>query len=85
MAYKIVLSSIAQKSLAKLSKDLQIRIGLAIEDLANNPRPSGCKKLKGSKQDYRIRIGNYRVVYEIKDSILVVLLLNIGHRKDIYE
>jgi mRNA interferase RelE/StbE len=85
MAYEIVLTKSAQKKLAKLSKELQILIGNAINNLATNPRPSGCKKLKGNQTDYRIRIGDYRVVYEIHDNKLVVLVLNLGHRKDIYD
>lgn len=84
MTYEIVLTKSAQKKLAKLSKELQILIGTAINNLAKNPRPSGCKKLKGSKTDYRIRIGDYRVIYEIRDGKLVVLVLNVGHRKDVY-
>ena len=84
MTYEIVLTKSAQKKLAKLSKELQILIGTAINNLAENPRPSGCKKLKGSKTDYRIRIGDYRVIYEIRDGKLVVLVLNVGHRKDVY-
>ncbi len=52
-------------------------------NLVNNPRPSGCKKLKG-KQGYRIRIGNYRVIYEIHDKILTIDIIAIGDRKDVY-
>ncbi len=84
MTYEIVLTKSAQKKLAKLSKELQILIGTAINNLAENPRPSACKKLKGSETDYRIRIGDYRVIYEIRDGKLVVLVLNVGHRKDVY-
>ncbi len=57
----------------------------AVMALANNPRPSGCKKLKGSKYNYRIRIGDYRVIYEIEDAILRVSVLAASHRKDVYE
>ncbi len=85
MTYEIVLTKSAQKKLAKLSKELQILIGTAINNLAASPRPSGCKKLKGNQTDYRIRIGDYRVVYEIHDNKLVILVLNLGHRKDIYD
>ncbi|MGA0557011.1 type II toxin-antitoxin system RelE family toxin [Larkinella sp. VNQ87] len=56
----------------------------AIKALADNPRPFGCKKLKGRK-GYRIRVGDYRVVYEINDGILVVLIIDVGHRREIYD
>jgi len=54
--------------------------------LAENPRPAGCKKLKGTHEDlWRIRIGNYRVIYTINDTIQIIDIQKIGHRKDIYE
>lgn len=56
----------------------------AIENLAENPRPKGYKKLKG-RTGYRIRVGNYRIIYEIFDDILLIDVIDLGHRKDIYE
>lgn len=62
------------------------RIKSAILELSNNPRPDGCTKLKGDKRNYyRIRVGNYRVVYSIEDEILLVLVVTVGHRKEIYK
>lgn len=62
------------------------RIKSAIKDLGNNPRPDGCTKLKGDKRDYyRIRVGNYRVVYYIEDDILLVLVVRVSHRQDVYQ
>ena len=62
------------------------RIKSAILELSNNPRPDGCTKLKGDKRDYyRIRVGNYRVVYSIEDDILLVLVVRVGHRQEIYK
>ena len=55
-----------------------------IYDLADNPRPQGYKKLKGRK-GYRIRVGNYRIIYEIFDEILLIDVIDLGHRKEIYE
>lgn len=55
----------------------------AIYNLANNPRPAGCKKLKG-RDSYRIRVADYRIIYEIFDDILLVDVIDLGHRKDIY-
>lgn len=56
----------------------------AIESLESDPRPVGCKKLVGSDHTYRLRIGDYRVVYEIQDDILVILVVRIRHRGDVY-
>lgn len=53
-------------------------------DLAENPRPQGCKKLKG-RLGYRVRVGDYRIIYEIFDTILVIEVIDLGHRKDIYD
>jgi mRNA interferase RelE/StbE len=62
------------------------RIKSAILELSNNPRPDGCTKLKGKRNDYyRIRVGNYRVIYSIQDEILLVLVVLVGHRKEIYK
>ncbi len=62
------------------------RIKSAILELSNNPRPNGCTKLKGDKHDYyRIRVGNYRVIYLIEDEILLVLVVRVGHRREIYK
>jgi mRNA interferase RelE/StbE len=82
--YTVSLSKRAQKQLDKLSDAVAEPILLAIEKLGDNPRPHGCKKLKG-RNAYRIRIGDYRVIYEILDSILLVDVIDLGHRKDIYD
>ena len=60
------------------------RIKSAIQNLSNNPRPDGCTKLKGSNDYYRIRVGNYRIVDSIEDKILSILVVRVGHRRDIY-
>jgi mRNA interferase RelE/StbE len=54
-------------------------------ELEDNPRPPGCKKLVGEENAWRIRVGNYRVLYEIKDRVLIVHVVEIGHRKDVYK
>lgn len=82
--YEIRLSQTVVKKLSKLPSDVEQRIIDSIELLINNPQPQGCKKLKG-RDGYRIRIGDYRVIYQIKDKILTILVLDIGHRKDIYQ
>ncbi len=69
--------------LEKLPDAVYQRVVEAIQNLAENPRPAGCKKLKG-RLGYRIRTGDYRVVYEIDDDRLVVLIIDTGHRREIY-
>ena len=82
--YTVQLSKKAEKALDKLSDHIANPILDAIGGLASNPRPKGCKKLKG-RNGYRIRLGNYRVIYEVFDSVLLVDVIVLGHRKDIYE
>ncbi|HEV2613586.1 MAG TPA: type II toxin-antitoxin system RelE/ParE family toxin [Gammaproteobacteria bacterium] len=81
--YQINIEKTAAKSLQKIPKSDQAKIINAIQPLAHNPRPSGCKKLVG-RDGWRIRIGNYRVIYEINDGQLRILIIEIGHRKEIY-
>ena len=83
MNYSIEILRIAQKQLAKTGRIHQQRIINAIRSLALNPRPSGCEKLS-SRPAWRIRIGPYRVIYEIHDTQLLVLVVTIGDRKDAY-
>lgn len=83
--YKVVVSKSAAKELSKLPKTANNKIIKSILDLADNPRPSGALKLKGQSENWRIRIGNYRVVYSIDDDIHIVDVRKVGHRKDIYE
>jgi mRNA interferase RelE/StbE len=82
--YQISISKTAQKQLDKLSDTIADPILDAIATLAANPRPSGVKKLKG-RDGYRIRKGDYRIIYDIHDYVLIVDVIAIGHRKDIYE
>lgn len=82
--YKIEISSTAERQLGKKSREDQIRILRSISLLAHDPRPAGCRKLKGYDDLYRIRIGNYRVIYEIDGKRIVVIIFKIGHRRDVY-
>jgi mRNA interferase RelE/StbE len=81
--YKIAISRPAQKQLDKLQDAQASRLIDAIYKLADNPRPVGHKKLKG-REGYRVRVGDFRVIYEILDDELLVTVLALGHRKDIY-
>ena len=85
MTYKVVVSKSAEKELSALPKGIIERIIYAVIALGENPRPGGCKKLKGYSNLWRIRIGNYRIIYSIDDVILLVDVREIGHRKDIYK
>ena len=83
--YRIEITATAEKSLKKIpKKDIQ-KIVEAIQVLAISPFPEGCRKLKGEEDVYRVRQGNYRIIYEVIDKKLIVLVLKIGHRKDIYK
>jgi mRNA interferase RelE/StbE len=84
MSYQIIIPKPVQKQLDKLPNSVYTKIIKKIQLLAVNPRPEGVIKLKGSDNEYRIRIGDYRLRYEIKDEQLIILLLRCQHRKDIY-
>ena len=83
MTYTVNIKPIAQRYLKKLSFSLQIRITKKLKGLETNPH-QGTKKLQGYNNRYRIRMGDYRIIYEIHDNILVVVVVEIGHRSDIY-
>jgi mRNA interferase RelE/StbE len=84
MKYTVLIERYAQKQIMKLDKKIIPVLKKAISDLADNPRPYGYKKLKG-EDAYRIRVGNYRVIYEIDDGKIIVTVVSVGHRKDIYK
>ena len=83
MKYKIIVAEKLEKQLKKISNKIAKKIMMKIEDLSNNPRPHDVKKLKG-KNLYRIRQGQYRIVYKIEDNVLLILIVDIAHRKEIY-
>ena len=83
MAYTIVFTRRAQQAIDRLPPPVAHRIYAAIYALSDNPRPSGCIKLTGQPA-WRIRVGDYQVVYDIDDQALVITITNIGHRRDVY-
>ena len=83
--YEIVVSKSAAKELSRLAKSVNNRIIRAILTLQQEPRPYGARKLRGSTATWRIRIGDYRVVYVIDDTLRQIDIRKIGHRKDVYE
>lgn len=84
MTYTIITPKAVQKQLDALPDEIYERIAIKIQQLAEDPRPDGVVKMKGADNEYRIRIGDYRVRYEIDDDELIVLLLQCKHRKDVY-
>ena len=83
--YYVAIASSAEKELKKLPGQLIARLVPRLENLASNPRPSGCKKLRGGDGEWRIRVGDYRVVYTIDDAKLLVEVTRIRHRSEVYE
>ena len=84
MSYEIRLSSSASKQLRKFDPPTRRLIQAAIELLAENPRPPKAKPLVNADGAWRVRVGDYRVVYEINDAVLLVLVLRMGHRREVY-
>lgn len=84
MTYTIELKPAAIRGLAKLPRDVQRSIRIRIDALANNPFPSDLKRLESEEKFYRIRVGDYRVIYQVDKKIPLILVVNIGHRKQIY-
>ncbi|WP_309734610.1 type II toxin-antitoxin system RelE/ParE family toxin [Chamaesiphon sp. OTE_75_metabat_556] len=84
MSYTIITPKTVQKQLDALPNDVFERVAVKIQQLGEDPRPDGVVKMKGTDNEYRIRIGDYRVRYEIDDEDSIVLLLQCKHRKDVY-
>lgn len=84
MAYHIVIRPTALRTLSILAGDDARRIRGAIDRLGHDPRPHGVKKLRGAVDLYRIRVGDYRIVYQIEQRIITVTVVRIGHRREVY-
>ena len=85
MAYHVTLSASAKRELRDLPSQVVERVWPKLRDLAAEPRPQGCKKLYGNKNRWRIRIGDYRVVYAIDDTTKIVDITRVAHRREVYE
>ena len=83
MTYAVDILRSAQKQLGSINRQDQPRIISAIQALSDIPRPQGCQKLSG-RPAWRIRVGSYRIIYEIHDDKLLVLVVTIGHRREVY-
>lgn len=82
--YEVRLSRRAVRSLASIERREQLRIRAALDLLSNNPRPPNCVAMQGENSVYRVRVGDYRIVYEVLDGVLLILVVRIGHRRDVY-
>jgi mRNA interferase RelE/StbE len=83
--YRIEFVPAAVRQLETITRKQQVRIASKIDALASDPRPPGCVKLRGSRDIYRIRVGDYRILYQVKDDILFVLVIKVGKREKIYK
>lgn len=84
MTYRVDITKKAAKQIAKLPRQIQSRVLTTIEALADEPRPSGAKKLSG-RDDYRVRVSDYRIIYTIEDQTLTVEVVKVAHRRDVHE
>ncbi|HVT18318.1 MAG TPA: type II toxin-antitoxin system RelE/ParE family toxin, partial [Thermoanaerobaculia bacterium] len=84
VSYRVELRPAAVRDLRKLEPAIRRRIASAIDQLAHTPRPPGVEKLQGQENRYRVRVGEYRVIYQIEDRVLLVLVVRVGNRRDIY-
>lgn len=85
MSYRVELTTAAARQVKKLPRPARDRVLDAIEDLAEEPRPHGAKKLVGEKSAWRVRVGDYRVIYDVLDDELVVTVVRAAHRRDVYD
>ena len=84
MTYRIEFTPLARRQIKKLPREVQKRIIERVEELASNPRPAGVKKLVSGENLYRVRVGEYRAIYQIRDRELIVVIVKVGHRREIY-
>ena len=84
MPYRVEYRPEARRNLKKLPPEVLRRIISRIENLANNPRPHGVETLTGSERLHRVRVGAYRIVYAVEDKALLVLIVRVGHRREVY-
>lgn len=83
--YSVVFKPSAAKELRKINRNDQTRIAKKIQELTSNPYPPGVKKIVGGDGEFRLRVGNYRVIYDVEEGWLIILVLTIGHRREVYK
>lgn len=84
MTYQVEITPVAKRQIKKLVKQTQELIIQRLEELAENPRPSGVLKMEGEENLYRVRVADYRIIYEIQDRVLLIVVVKVGHRGDVY-
>ena len=84
MSYRVELTTAAARQVRKLPRPIRDRVLEGIEELGEDPRPNGSKKLAGEQTAWRIRIGDYRVIYDVFDDELVVIVVRTAHRREVY-
>jgi mRNA interferase RelE/StbE len=82
--YEVLLERRAERDIKRLPKEIFDRLIPHLKALSENPKPSGCRKISGSRSDWRIRIGDYRVIYEVNEQEHAVKVMRIRHRKNVY-
>ncbi len=85
MAYRILITSAARRQLRRLPAPIHARVAAKIDALAQNPRPAGVLKMQAHEELYRVRVGDYRIIYEIQDIGLLVSVVKVGNRRDVYK
>jgi mRNA interferase RelE/StbE len=84
MSYLVIFNNHAARSFRKLPRNIQQRLRPVINDLQEDPRPTGVEKIKGEDDIYRIRVGDYRILYEVGDKELIICIIETGHRREVY-
>lgn len=82
--YRVEVSATAERQIRKLGREDQIRVVRVIQQLVADPRPRGCRKLSGHDDVFRVRVGRFRILYSVEDRRLVVIVLKVGDRRDVY-
>lgn len=84
MTYRVEITPAAERDIRRLPADVRSRVETKLRRLPDDPRPPGVQKLRGDVERYRIRVGNYRLVYDVEDALLLVVVVGAAHRRDVY-
>ncbi len=83
-SYRVEVSATAERQIRRLARRDQLRVLRAVRELSDEPHPRGCRKLRGYEDVFRLRVGTFRVLYSVESERILVIILKVGHRKDIY-
>lgn len=84
MTYEVEITPAAKRQIKKLTKSIQQLIVERLEELVDNPRPPGIVKMEGEENLYRVRVGDYRIIYQVQDRMLLIVVVKVGHRGNVY-